>query len=83
VRPEEDTSQAAKKVQVEIWRGMTPEQKLRLMRDMTLAIQRLAFSELRQRYPDSPDDELWLRLAARRLSPETMRNVYGLEIDPS
>jgi hypothetical protein len=83
VKTEADTSEAAEKVRIEIWRAMTPERKLRLMRDMTLAIQTLAFSELRQRYPDAPDDELWLRLAARRHSPETMRIVYGREIDPS
>lgn len=76
-----DTSEAAERVQTEIWRGMTAERKLRLVSEMSLMIQRLAFAELRQRYPDLPDDEIWLRLAARRLSPEVMRAVYGWEAD--
>ena len=76
-----DTTTAARQMQVELWRRMTPEQKLRLASEMTLAIQRLAFAELRQRYPDLPDDELWLQLASRRLSRDLMRNVYGRELD--
>lgn len=76
-----DTSAAAERMQIELWRGMAPEQKLGLMRDMTLMIQRLAFAELRQRNPLATDDELWLRLAARRLSPEAMRRVYGDRMD--
>lgn len=78
-----DTSQEAEAVQIAIWRRMTPQRKLELMRDMTLAIQQLAFAELRQRYPELPDDELWLKLAARRLSPEQMQMVYGREVDPT
>jgi hypothetical protein len=62
---------------------MTPDQKLRLGRDWTVGMQRLAFAALRQRYPDAPDDELWLRLAARRHSPEMMRKIYGREYEPS
>ncbi len=78
-----DTTEAAENVQIELWRRMTAEQKLRLVSEMTVAIQRLAFAELRQRHPDLPDDEIWLRLAARRLSPEMMRKVYRRETDPS
>ncbi len=78
-----DTSADADEVQVGIWRRMTPQRKLELMRDMTLAIQELAFAEIRQRHPDLPDDEIWLKLAARRLSPEQMRAVYGREVDPT
>lgn len=78
-----DTSRDAAEVQIELWRRMTPQRKLELMRDMTLAIQELAFAELRQRYPELPDEELWLKLAARRLSPAQMRAVYGREVDPT
>ena len=77
-----DTAEAAENVQIELWRRMTPEQKLRLVSEMTVAIQRLAFAELRQREPDRSDDEIWLLLAARRLSPEMMRKVYGPKTDP-
>ena len=77
-----DTTEAAENMQIELWRRMTPEQKLRLVSEMTVGIQRLAFAELRQREPDRSDDEIWLLLAARRLSPEMMRKVYGRKTDP-
>lgn len=75
-----DTSDDAARVQVEIWRRMSPQQKLFLMRDMTLAIQRLAFQSMSQREPELSADEIWLRLAARRLSPELIRAAYGREV---
>lgn len=77
----QDTSDDAEQLQIELWRGMTPDQKLRLVSGMTTMIQRLAFAELRQRDPLATDDELWLRLAERRLSAEMMRKVYGREVE--
>lgn len=72
-----DTSGKAENVQLEIWRQMRPEQKLELMRQMTLAVQNLAFAEMKQSYPDLPADEIWLRLAARRLPAALMEKAYG------
>ncbi len=69
----------AEQVQIDLLRAMTPAQKLELVRSMTLAVQRLAFIGLRDLYPDATEDELWLRLAARRLGPDLMKKVYGWE----
>jgi len=72
-----DTRESDEKVQFEILARMSPAEKARIVTDLTLAVQQLAFAGLRQQYPDAPDDEIWLRLAARRLGRETVRKVYG------
>jgi predicted alpha-1,6-mannanase (GH76 family) len=78
-----DTSPAAQAVQDELIRRKTGEERLRMAQEMTLAMQHLAFAGLRARYPDLPDDEIWLKLAAARLGRDTVRKVYGRDINPS
>lgn len=77
-----DTSPAAWEAQTRILREMKP-QRAEIVRQLTLAAQELAFSELRRRYPQAPDEELWLKLAVRRIGPDLVRRLYGREIDPS
>lgn len=67
----------------ELLRAMSGEERWRIAQELTLAMQHLAFAGLRERYPDLPDDELWLKLAARRLGVDVVRKVYGREIDPA
>jgi hypothetical protein len=69
---------SAERVQLELLRRMTPAEKLERMRQLTLAVQQLAFAGCQQ-YPDATDDEIWLRLAARRLGPEWVKKAYGWE----
>jgi hypothetical protein len=76
-----DTSTNADRVQFDLLRAMSYEQRLALMTDLTLAVQRLAFGGLRARHPDATDDEIWLRLAARRLGADRVRTVYGWSAD--
>jgi hypothetical protein len=78
-----DTSPEMQAKRDELLRAMTGEERLRMAQELTLGVQRLAFAGLRQRYPDLPDDELWLKLAARRLGVDVVRKVYGREIDPT
>lgn len=78
-----DTTPAMQAKRDELLRAMTGEERLRIAQELTLAVQQLAFAGLRQRYPDLPDDELWLKLAARRLGVDVVRKVYGREIDPT
>jgi hypothetical protein len=54
---------------------------LECVRGLTLAVQQLAFVGLRQQFPDDSDDEIWLRLAARRLGRDLVKKVYGWEAD--
>ena len=60
---------------------MEPEQRLEIVRGLTLAAQTLAFAELRGRHPNASEDDLWLKLAARRLGADLVRRVYDREID--
>ena len=78
-----DTTPEIRARRDELLRAMSGEERLRIARELTLGVQRLAFAGLRQRYPDLPDDELWLKLAARRLGVDVVRKVYGREIDPA
>jgi hypothetical protein len=72
-----DTSEHADEVQFEILRRMTVQQRAEVFTQMTLAVQELAMAGLRRQYPNATDDELRLRLAARRLGNDVVRKVWG------
>ena len=72
-----DTSEAADRIQFDLLRRMTPNERAQRMAELTRMVQQLAFAGMRARYPEATDDEIWLRLAAQRLGRETMRKVYG------
>jgi hypothetical protein len=76
-----DTGEEADRIQFEMLRQMSPQARLALMTELTLSAQRLAFAGLRLRYPNASDDDIWLRLAARRLGVETVRKIYGWQPD--
>lgn len=78
-----DTTPDAQAKRDELLRAMSGRERLRIAQELTLGVQQLAFAGLRQRYPDLPDDDLWLKLAARRLGVDVVRKVYGREIDPT
>jgi hypothetical protein len=79
-RPE-DTSARADEVQFALLRAMTPQQRAEIFTGLTLAVQELAMAGLRQQYPHATDDELRLRLAARRLGPDVVKRVWGWSPD--
>ncbi len=76
-----DTNLAADEVQFELLRRMTPEQKGALLTNLTLSVQELAMSGMRERHPHASDEELRLRLAVQRLGEETVRQVWGWQPD--
>lgn len=75
----DQVSTEAERVRLELLRKMTPQQKARLVSELTLAVQQLAFAGIRQTDPAASDDEIWLRLSARRLGRDTVRNMYGFD----
>lgn len=77
-----DTSKETWDLQFELYRRITPEERLEMARQMTLSWQRNMFSILRAKHPDLPDDEIWLKLAVRRLGREVVRKLCGREVDP-
>jgi len=66
------------RLHVEILRGMTAQQKAQLTSELTLAVQQLAFAGARRDDPAATDEEIWLRLASRRLGADVVQEVYGV-----
>jgi hypothetical protein len=71
-----DTLQHIANVQIEGYRKMTPEEKLKRVSELNKAVQQLALSRIRKQYGDVPERELRLRLAALWLERETMLRVF-------
>ena len=72
-----DTPPEAWEKQFELYRRMTPAQKARAFRDITLAANSFALAGLRQRHPNAGERELWLRLAGLRIGEDLVAQAYG------
>ena len=71
-----DTSRAAERVQVDLWRQMSPADKLRAVSEISRAAQELSLIGIRQRYPNASDRECALRLAVLKLGREMALQAY-------
>lgn len=71
-----DTSPEAERLQVELWRKMSPLEKARAVSAITRAAQQLSLAGIRQRHPGASDRECMLRLAMLKLGPELTRRIY-------
>ncbi len=76
-----DTDEAADRLQFDIWRSWTPQQKLESMVQLWETARELSLAGLRLRHPDAAVEELELREAALRLGPELARAVYKERCD--
>ena len=72
----DDTTPAAEAVLHELYRGMTREQKLRLVFEHQASVDSFALAGIRLRHPDAGERELVLRLAALRYPREVMLRVF-------
>lgn len=68
-----DTTPEAAKIQEDIFRRMTTEQRLRLALEMSESLRNIALAGLRSRRPELNDDEL---------SRELLRIWYGIPPQP-
>jgi hypothetical protein len=57
--------------------ALSPAERARRVRDLTLAANMMAIAGLRRRHPHASEQELLLRLAARRLGADVVERVYG------
>jgi hypothetical protein len=71
-----DTSADVERLQIEAWRRMSPLEKAGIMSQATSDAWTLAVSGIRQRYPGASERECFFRLAALRLGPTLVRQVY-------
>ena len=75
-----DTDPAVEERQIEVWRRMTPAEKLHIVSELVRASEELALAGIRQRHPGATGRELELRLAALRLDRDLM--LRWLDWDP-
>jgi len=81
-RPLHDTEPAAIRELDAHYARMSPADKLRRVRQLTLTVARLALAGRRMREPRSADSEHLRQLALQRLGPETFARVYQGTSEP-
>ena len=72
----QDTSSHIQNILIEGYRRMSPQQKLKRVREMTQAVQQLALARIEKQYEECSDYEKQLRLASLWLDRETMIRVF-------
>jgi hypothetical protein len=65
-----DTSLEAERMQIELWRRMSPIEKLRAVSESTQAVLQLSLAGIRSRHPEAAEEECRMRLAILRLGRE-------------
>ena len=76
-----DTSPTAEAYLVEGYRRMSPREKMARVRALNMAVLALAETDVRRRYPRADQREIDLRVASRWLDAETMRRVFGWDVE--
>ncbi len=71
-----DTSIEAEREQVEIWRRMSPVEKIHAVTEISRAVQQLSLAGIRLRHPEASDHECMLRLAVLKLGRQLACHVY-------
>jgi hypothetical protein len=71
-----DTSIMAERLQVELWRKMSPLEKARSVSEISRAVQELSLAGIRLRYPDASDRECMLHLAGLKLGRQLACQIY-------
>ena len=78
-----DTTLEAARMQLEIFRRMTPEQRSRLAFELTDSVRRLAAEGVRARHPEDTDDQVRLAEIRLWLGDKLFREVYpGVDVQP-
>jgi hypothetical protein len=71
-----DTSLAAERAQVELWRRMSPIEKLHAVTETTRAVLQLSLAGIRLRHPEASEEECMLRLAILKLGRRLACQVF-------
>lgn len=71
-----DTSLEAERIQVELWRRMSPIEKLRTVTEISRTAEQLSLAGIRLRHPRASEHECMLRLAILKLGRELACRVY-------
>jgi hypothetical protein len=71
-----DTSREAASAQLDVYRRMTPEARLRVGLELTEMARRLLIAGIRNRHPEYDDDQVRLASIRLWLGPELFRAPY-------
>jgi len=71
-----DTSEHVAKLQIDLWRRMTPLERLRLACELTRAAREMCLAGIRRRHPGASEQEVRLRFALIALGPELTVKAY-------
>jgi len=74
-----DTTEEAWAVVEDGLRRMTPAERVRRALMLTVAAHAVALAQIRRRHPGEDERRTRQRLAARLLSPATMRAAFGVD----
>jgi hypothetical protein len=72
-----DTSPEAWRVLLDIYRRMTPDEKLQRTLEMSDFLRSVCEAGVRADYPEASDREVFLRVTQRTLGKELFAKVYG------
>ena len=75
--PPNDTPPEIRKILIEGYRRMSPQQKMQRGGEMTKAVQQLALARIHKQYGDLSEREARLRLASLWLDRDTMVRVFN------
>ena len=71
-----DTTVDVEQRQVDLWRRLSPAERLQMVSDTSRAVTMLALAGIRLRHPQASERECFLRLAAIRLGVAAVRRIY-------
>jgi len=77
-----DSTPDVQRLRDELYRALTPAEKLRKVTELTHAAAQLSLAGLARRHPGAGHAELLLRLAALRLGAEAVSRAYGWRARP-
>ncbi len=80
-QPYSDTDPRMMKLWIDLMRRQSSSDKLRSIFEMMGAGRAMARAQVRQRYPNASEREIFLRAAALNLSRDLMIKVYGWDPD--
>lgn len=73
----DDTSPEVKKILIEGFRKMSPQQKMQCVAELNKTVQQLALARIQKQYGELPEREKRLRLASLWLDRDTMIRVFN------
>ncbi len=75
-----DTSPDVDRLMIDLYRAMTPQQRLDISVKLTELASALALADIRRRHPEADERECLLRLATRRAGPEIIKQLCGWDV---